>query len=175
MIESAVAAAEVQVEQLLTDLVMNCPELTELEAALSRFNIFRVLRADKHEIRHSNMLAWLFDPEESHGLGDRFLRRWLMRVLYDANTAAISSEALPSPIEVDAADIDFVDVARERDNIDVLILIHTGQERYWAVCIENKVESLQHSSQLARYREIVTKRHHDAQYRVFVFLAKNGE
>ena len=75
MIESAVAAAEVQVEQLLTDLVMNCPELTELEAALSRFNIFRVLRADKHEIRHSNMLAWLFEPEESHGLGDRFLRR----------------------------------------------------------------------------------------------------
>ena len=29
---------------------------------------------------HSNVLAWLLDPRESHGYGDRFLRRFLARV-----------------------------------------------------------------------------------------------
>jgi hypothetical protein len=42
-----------ETERALTDLVMNCPELAQLEALLSRFNIFRVLRAARHEIRHA--------------------------------------------------------------------------------------------------------------------------
>ena len=29
---------------------------------------------------HSNVLAWLLDPRQSHGYGDRFLRRFLARV-----------------------------------------------------------------------------------------------
>jgi Trp operon repressor len=53
---------------------MDCPELSALEALLSRFNIFRILRAARHEIRHSNMLAWLLTPDENHGLGDGVAR-----------------------------------------------------------------------------------------------------
>ncbi|MEQ9449322.1 MAG: PD-(D/E)XK nuclease family protein, partial [Rhodospirillaceae bacterium] len=61
------------VEGALTDLIMNCPELPKLEAQLAQFNIFRVLRADRNELRHSNMLAWLFRPDEQHSFGDLFL------------------------------------------------------------------------------------------------------
>jgi hypothetical protein len=28
---------------------MNCPELVELEVRISRFNIFRLLKAERHE------------------------------------------------------------------------------------------------------------------------------
>jgi PD-(D/E)XK nuclease superfamily len=112
-----------ETERALTDLVMNCPELVQLEALLSRFNIFRVLKAEHHEIRHSNMLAWLFDPDETHGLGDRFLRRFLMRVVHDAETGSIKRLDLPSPIEIDSLDIEYVEVARESDNIDLLLVI----------------------------------------------------
>jgi hypothetical protein len=49
---------DTDIERAVTQLLMDCAELTALEALLSRFNIFRVLRAAKHEIRHSNMLAW---------------------------------------------------------------------------------------------------------------------
>ena len=37
------------------------------------FNIFDVLKISRTEIRHSNLLSWLIDPNENHGLGDSFL------------------------------------------------------------------------------------------------------
>lgn len=43
-----------------------------------RFNLFEALNITKQEIRHSRFLAYLLDPHEAHGLGDRFLRGLLM-------------------------------------------------------------------------------------------------
>ena len=39
-----------------------------------RFNPFDVLRYSDYEIRHSNVLAWLLQPNETHRIGDAFLR-----------------------------------------------------------------------------------------------------
>jgi hypothetical protein len=71
MLTAAVTAGsrtpeEIQLQQL-TDFVVRCPELRELEKLLGKFNLFRVLRFEHGEIRHSNVLAWLLDPAESHG------------------------------------------------------------------------------------------------------------
>lgn len=52
----------------------NDAEFHELVEKTRRLNIFEVLGITKTEIRHSNFLAWLLDPKEAHGLGDRFLR-----------------------------------------------------------------------------------------------------
>ena len=38
------------------------------------FNAFDVLRYSDYEIRHSNMLAWLLQPDGSHRLGGQFLK-----------------------------------------------------------------------------------------------------
>jgi hypothetical protein len=78
MATASIPDIDAETERALTRFVMNCPELSALEALLSRFNIFRILRAAHHEIRHSNMLAWLLTPDESHGLRDRFFRRLLV-------------------------------------------------------------------------------------------------
>ena len=46
-------------------------------AALTKerdFNAFDVLRYSDYEIRHSNVLAWLLTPGETHGVGAAFLR-----------------------------------------------------------------------------------------------------
>jgi len=167
-----IANMEVDVEKSLTDMVMACPELLELESRISRLNIFRILKAEKNEIRHSNMLAWLLDPQESHGLGDRFLRRWLMKVVHDAASQQTLIQGLPSPIEIDALDIEYVDVEREHSQIDVLVRIVTGSEKTWIVCIENKIETSQHSDQLRRYRQYVERTYADAAKRLYVFLTK---
>jgi hypothetical protein len=159
----------------LTEFVMDNDELVELEGMLGRFNIFRVLRATHHEIRHSNMLAWLLDPEETHGLGDRFIRRWLMEVVHDAAETGGDFDGLPSPIEVDVLDIEYVDVARESANIDLLLLITTGKETTWVICIENKVKSVQGKKQLEGYRTYVERKYPDAERTLFVFLTKNDE
>ena len=39
-----------------------------------KFNAFDVLRYSDYEIRHSNVLAWLLTPGETHGVGGAFLR-----------------------------------------------------------------------------------------------------
>jgi len=171
----AITANADPLEVALTSLIMDCPELLELEAQLSRFNIFRVLKADRHEIRHSNMLAWLLNPDESHGLEDRFLRRWLMKVVHDANTQPDTTFGLPSPIEIDSLDIEYVEVAREHENIDLLLILTTTTDVKWIVCIENKVESSQHSGQLHRYHEYVERKFAKASHRLYVFLTKYSE
>lgn len=175
MARSASSAANPDIRKALIALVMDWGDLSQLEARLSQFNVFRVLRADKHEIRHSNMLAWLLDPEEAHGLGDRFLRRWLMNVVHDAPPQVAQSGTLPSPIDIHTMDIDYVEVAREHENIDLLLVITTTSGKTWTVCIENKVESTQHSNQLRRYRAYVEHKYADAERRVYVFLTKYGE
>ncbi|MYK89711.1 MAG: hypothetical protein F4018_16005, partial [Acidobacteria bacterium] len=47
------------------------------ERQAPRFNVFDILRYSEYEIRHSNVLAWLLEPGETHGLSDKFLRRFL--------------------------------------------------------------------------------------------------
>jgi len=45
----------------------------------NEINIFKVLQCHGHEIRHSNILAWLMDPKESHGLNDTFLQDFVSK------------------------------------------------------------------------------------------------
>ena len=39
------------------------------------FNIFKVLRLENYEVRHSNFLAWLFDNAASHKIGITFFEK----------------------------------------------------------------------------------------------------
>lgn len=156
-------------QRQLSALVVDCPELRELETGLARFNIFRVLRSTTNELRHSNMLAWLFRPAESHGLGDRFLRRWLMRVLADS-----PREGAPSPVEVDAAEIRSVDVFREWSHIDVLVKVTLYDGRAWVIAIENKINAKQGHKQLEKYRRRVEQFYPGAT-RLLVFLTMDEE
>ena len=63
--------------------------LEELENYLSttklkeseKFNIFKILKLDNYEIRHSNFVAWLLDPNGSHKLGDKFLIKFINKAL----------------------------------------------------------------------------------------------
>jgi hypothetical protein len=163
------------IEHALTELVLNCPELAQLEARLVRFNIFRILRAHRAEVRHSNTLAWLFQPDESHGFGDSFLRRWLMLTMKEAAATQSLPVGWVSPLAVDVLDIEYVEVVREQDSIDLLVVIYRRDGAPWVICIENKVESAQHTKQLDRYFERVEARFADAERRIYVLLSKYGE
>jgi len=47
----------------------------------TRFNVFEVLGRPRLEQAHSNFLAWLLDPGEAHGLGDKFLRQFMAKAI----------------------------------------------------------------------------------------------
>ncbi len=156
----------------LNSLVVNCAELREVERLLGNFNLFRVLRFEHGEIRHSNVLAWLLQPEESHGLKDLFLRRWLMRVFHESESEAAS---YIDPVELDSLNIRTVEVYREWNHIDLLLRIQTFDGDELVVAIENKVKASQGLGQLPRYRQRVETAYQQADHRLYIFLTRREE
>lgn len=56
-------------------------DLEHLESLLYRFNIFEATGFIRQELRHSDFLAFLLNPQGSHSLRDAFVKRLLKRVL----------------------------------------------------------------------------------------------
>ncbi len=150
---------------LLEAFVVDNPDLERLEALLAEFNIFEAIGAVRQELRHSDFLAFLLNPTENHGLGDIFLKKFLMRLLIETQASPLSA------IEIDVANLQGAEVRREWRNID--ILIHDPANRL--VCaVENKVDTTEHSDQLRRYREIVGSQF-VGQRTIFVYLTPEGD
>jgi len=126
------------------------PELEELSAKLAKFNAFRTLRIEKAEIRHSNVLAWLLNPDESHGLADIILRRVFSNMLLESDT---NIEEI-SAAQVELMDFADIEVRREWKNIDLLIIDRNNE---LVILIENKIYSSESSGQLSRYLKEVKK------------------
>ncbi len=134
--ESAETALSGELTALEHFVVQN-DDLLELEQRIGRFNIFDALGVARVEIRHSNFLAWLLDPAESHGQGSLFLRAILMDLLRDAPV----EHRVLSPVELDGAELRGVEIQREWKHIDILI---TCQEPRFVIAIENKIDSGEH-------------------------------
>ena len=98
------------------------------ERQAPRFNVFDVLRYSEYEIRHSNVVAWLLDPGETHGLGDKFLRRFIESLA--PRPRILKSDFGAEPVKVEK-------VRREFHYADVAVFLDDDQRTLLA--IENKV------------------------------------
>ena len=72
-------------EQALKEFLLDIQCLDELIPWTGKFNLFDVLKVARNEIRHSNMLSWLLDPRENHGIGDAFLKGVLQVLVKNDN------------------------------------------------------------------------------------------
>ena len=110
------------------------------------FNTFDVLRYADYEIRHSNVLAWLLQPAETHGINGRFLKWFVCHV--NAQIKAANGTPLPTD-NLEAAN---VSVERELDYVDITIFFKKEQ---CLVAIENKTgpASSGHFNQVRGYEE----------------------
>lgn len=90
----------------------------ELSKWINPTNIFSILKLSRNEIRHSNFLSYLFDPKESHGYDDNFLKDFLKLCVTD------EMEELPAISFFDVALSDYSDmfIYREKANIDLLLV-----------------------------------------------------
>jgi PD-(D/E)XK nuclease superfamily len=134
-------------EEAARQLEMASAEIHRLGEMLSTLNLFRAAGMSWSELRHSNFLAFLLSPIESHRLGDKFLKRFLHHVLVEhRGRTDLSPEVLSSWSVGDTQ------VYREWKHIDILLLnFRLGL----AVIIENKTGSPEHDDQLKRYRELI--------------------
>jgi hypothetical protein len=124
-----------------------------------------VLKISRTEIRHSNMLGWLLDPNENHGIGDACLKGILQRLVEN------DCDGRYDVFGILLMDTYSFSVYREWRNIDILLL---SEEEKVLVAIENKIRSHEHSDQLNRYRTILEKEYPDYR-RIYVFLTPDGE
>jgi hypothetical protein len=151
----------------LEQFVVDSDDLLALEARIGKFNIFDALGIAEVEIRHSNFLAFILDPAESHGLGQLFLKAFVMDLL-----KAAPAQLRPlSPIHLDGADLPKIEVKREWENMDILV---ASEQPPFNIVIENKVRSREHSDQLTRYRRTVNTLY-PGRPTLYVYLTQEGE
>lgn len=145
------------------DKLLKDEEFDRLDLGLKNPNIFQILRISKNEIRHSNFLSWLLDPNQSHKLGNIFLKRFLREVFSSDKFGEVDQ------VDVEGLDLNKIEIRREWKNIDILLILEKV-----IVCVENKVLSKEHSNQLKRYREVIENQfpNHNQTY---VFLTPEGE
>lgn len=99
------------------------------------FNLFTILGYQRLEDAHSNILAWLLNPEESHGLGDAFLRDFVRRV-FDKELL----KYFPVKVKRESQDGD--------DRLDIVV-----EGNNWWLIIENKIDSTEQENQTKRYAD----------------------
>ena len=148
----------------LDSFLANNDELEQLSARLGTFNVFRTLRIESAEIRHSNVLSWLLDPAESHRLGDVFLRRFLSNVLLTADHEI-------SAANVELLDLTDIEVRREWKHCDLLVIDRTNKI---LLLLENKIGSGESQGQLARYGNTISEEFPTFKV-IHVFLTLDGE
>jgi hypothetical protein len=153
-------------KQALAAFVVDNADLDALEAQLEQFNLFEALGVVRRELTHSNVLAFLIDPSQNHGLDDALARKLLQRALLLHPKA----DAPVSPIDLDLWPLAGLRVRREWRDIDLLLV---DEARRLVVAIENKIDSREHSDQLRRYRGIVEE-HFPGFRRLFLYLTPDG-
>lgn len=143
------------------------PKFAKFETENTRLNPFTILGIERREIRHSNMLAWLFDPKGSHGMGDAMLRG-LIDFLVKSGEKQLDYLLREESLE------DFA-VYREWNYLDILIV---STRHRCAIAIENKIDTDEHpgpsgASQLVDYRKQINK-HFGDYTKCFLFLTRDG-
>jgi hypothetical protein len=148
----------------LKKLLLDSHRLDRLASYRNEVNIFDVLKITNTEIRHSNMLAWLLDPMENHGLGDAVLKRLIQWFVSENDNANELTNLLL------LNNFTFT-VQREFHSIDILLL---SPEEKVVICVENKILSGEHGNQLNRYEKIINDLYPNYTA-CFIFLSPYGD
>ena len=121
----------------------------------------------RHEIRHSKVLAWLLNPNESHNVGRVFYDLFARRV-YDITQ---DPEFLIATYLCEEAEIR---VDTEIMKIDILVTVPSEKI---AIAIENKTGSKEHDVQLIRYRNTLETIYKDCEgwRRFYFYLTPAGD
>lgn len=151
----------------LKELVKDERCLDMLSQKLAEFNVFDVLKSTNHELKHSNVLAWLLNPHGSHLMGRRFFDAFIRRLADFTRTSDFLVKAYLD------TDVD-IEILTEEMNIDLLVVVEDAK---LIIAIENKIWSKEHSKQLPRYRKILEDIYKDelGWHRFYFYLTPDGD
>lgn len=129
-----------------------------LQKEISRFSPFDILRLKSHEIRHSNVLAWLFNPNESHNVNYEFLKLFLFSLSQNTNNEELGKKIENVVLDFFNKDNYQISVRREAESkgkkrVDLKIKYSQSNKngKDFIILIENKIYATQGSEQLKNY------------------------
>ena len=149
---------------IYNDKVQNI--LAEINSNVMDFNILEITGMGSQEIKHSNILGWLFDDSE-HNLEYQILDGFLKKVIADNPNNDLQSYLYLANKKRD------ITIYREKDNIDLLIVDESNKI---VITIENKIYANERATgedggQLEKYEKIINKKYKDKEYdKYFIFL-----
>ena len=154
-------------------------EYMAITAYYDRKNIFEILGVPRNENVHSNFLAWLLNPNESHGYGTFPLQQFLRLIALAAKTYPCNNK-----ISIDSQFLDklllgtktvaSVSIGREKwtsnkKRMDLVLEVRFEDDsKTLPVIIENKVDSNEHDNQTNEYHEWAKGKYETP---LFVFLS----
>ena len=126
-----------KIEEFLLEI--NC--LDKITPYSNKNNIFKILRTQKTEIRHSNFLAWLLDVNESHNLGDKFITALIGKVIKE-NRNMFSNITDWTLLDYSQENVirEWGKDKNQKNSLDILIEINSEKNKR-LIAIENKVYS----------------------------------
>lgn len=163
--EYIIKEPEITDDEALQKLLLDNNWLNQLSKWINPFNIFDVLKLSRVEIRHSNTLAWLLDPDENHGLNDAVLRGFVQYVVSVYGKSINVFKTL-------LMDCNSFAVYRELHHIDILAI---SEENKFIFCIENKIDSGKHGDQLKKYKDYINDTYDSSYTKAFLYLTPQGE
>lgn len=139
---------------------------TQFEHFNRTSNIFSIFKHEGHEDANSNMLAWLLDANEKHGLKDAFI----MALIEKLNIDSTPFKTAKVYREYTFTDEDEKDKKARR--IDILIKTENSTN---ILVIENKIYSSEHTGQLLAYMNHIKKVYGEKSAVTFVKLSPCGD
>lgn len=158
----------VDVESQLKELILD-ENFTNLQTLSSEeVNLMEILGVAHRELQHSNFLAWLFNPNGSHNLGDFAIKEFI-KLYFRENQ--FEDLGLHTRLSVfDFVDLDFSDleIRREYKNIDLILL---SEKNGFCIVVENKIHAIEGRNQLRKYRTSIEHEYSNYKYRIYIYLS----
>lgn len=160
-------------ELIFLDLIEELRQFETLDCFPGGFNIFEAVGMIGQEIKHSNFLAFLLDPNQKHPFSDWFVRSFLKQA------ACNSSDHSFSPLQVALHSYSDLEVYREwhdpqisKRKIDIVMVSRKNRAVY---AIENKVGASESKDQLSDYRNSIENHEEFKGYEQrFIFLTPDA-
>ncbi len=160
-------------ENIRKDIIefRNSPEYQQLALFYKQKSFFEVLGIQRREIRHSSFLAWMFNPNEFHGLGSISLQKLLevcALVLSDTHQKHPANfpdnffdDLIASGCSFSNTHVSTEKSVRPDGQIDIFIdtsITIKNQTRKLWIIIENKIASQENNKQTIRYRDWIEQK-----------------
>lgn len=152
----------------LKELMLDEDFTSLLNLVNEEVNLMDILRVSHKELQHSNFLAWLFNPNESHNLGDFAIKEFVKIYFKENQYKDFGNSTGLSVFDFVRLDFDDLEIRREYKNIDLIFL---STKNKFCIVIENKIKSSEMKGQLERYRKLIESEYPDYKHKIFIYLS----